>query len=255
MSNDNRNESREFLKVSSLLALPMRNHSLFAANGRRLVAWVAIIGALLGWINVGLYVAATGGDFSIVFKPAIFLALPLTSRSYFYAAMVLDTLGFYLPFLVVGGYLWSLLRDKHGAVIDIAALCIVTYVVMGIAGASILFAALPPLATMHATGDALAKAASEGAWLAVASAAQHGLWVMEGPVMGFWALVMGRAMRVSGMPYGRLLMAVGVCYASGFVAGVLGLTELGELIEMVFIVMLPLWALLSGIALLRQRGD
>ncbi|MDB6145611.1 MAG: hypothetical protein JWP80_4655 [Pseudomonas sp.] len=229
-------------------------HSLFAANGRRLVGWVAIIGALVGWINVGLYVAATGGDFSVVFKPEVFLALPSQAHNYLHSAMVLDTLGFYLPFLIVGGYLSALLRNEHGAVIDMATLCIVTYVVMGIAGASILFATVSPLAVMHAAGNAQSKAASEAAWLVVVNAAQHGLWVMEGPVMGFWGLIIGSAMRASGMPYGRLLMAVGVCYASGFVAGVLGLSQLGEVIQMVFIVLLPLWAFLTGVALLRQRA-
>jgi len=233
----------------------MTTNSLFPANGRRLVGWVAIVGALLGWINVGLYVAATGGDFSIVFKPAAFLALPATAHGYFCAAMVLDTLGFYLPFLLVGGYLWSLLRSAHGALIDIAALCIVIYVAMGVAGASIQFAALPPLAAMHAAGDAIAKVTSEGAWLAVASSAQHGLWLMEGPSMGFWALVMGRAIRAGGMPYGGLLMAVGVCYASVFVAYIVGLRQLGELIEIAFVILLPLWSLLIGSALLRQRAE
>ncbi|TPG76410.1 hypothetical protein EAH78_18820 [Pseudomonas arsenicoxydans] len=226
---------------------------LHAADGRRLVGWVAIIGALLGWINVGLYIAATGGDFSVVFKPEVFLALPSQAHNYFHSAMVLDTLGFYLPFLIVGGYLGALLRNEHGTVIDMATLCIVIYVVMGIAGASILFATVSPLAAMHSAGDPLSKAASEAAWLVVANATQHGLWVMEGPVMAFWGLTIGSAMRASQMPYGRLLMAVGVCYAGGFVAGVLGLSQLAEVIQMVFIVLLPLWALLTGVALLRQR--
>ncbi len=77
---------------------------------------------------------------------------------------------------------------------------------------------------------------------------------MEGPVMGFWALVMGKAMRASGMPYGRLLMANGACYAAAFVAGVLRWWAVVELIQMVFLILLPLWALLWGIALLRQRA-
>ncbi|MBK5356571.1 hypothetical protein JFU37_29410 [Pseudomonas sp. TH41] len=228
-------------------------HSLFAANGRRLVGWVAIIGALLGWTTVGLYGAATGGDFSVVFKPEVFLTLPSQAHTYLHWAMVVDTLGFYLPFLIVGGYLWSLLRNEHGAIIDMATLCIVTYVAMGIAGASILFATVSPLAALHTAGDALNKAASEAAWLAVANAAQHGLWIMEGPVMGFWGLVIGKAMRASGMAYGRLLMVVGACYISAFFTGVLGLEEMEGIIQAVFFILLPLWALLTGIALSRQR--
>ncbi len=227
-------------------------NSMSTDNGRRLVGWVAIIGAVLAWTNIGLYMAAFAGDLTLVYQPALFLSLPAPAHSFFHASMVLDSLGFYLAFLVIGGYLWSLLRAEHGALIDMAALCIVTYVVMGIAGASLLFSTVSPLAAMHAAGDPMVKAASEAAWLAIAAGAQQGMWLMEGPVMGFWGMVMGRAMRASGMPYGRLLMVVGACYAAVFIIGILNFWAVAELFQMVFLVLLPLWALLTGMALLRQ---
>ena len=229
--------------------------SLNKMNVRRLVGWVAIVGALLGWINIGFYAAAVGGDFTVYYQPAVFLSLPASAHSYFHTSMVLDTLGFYLPFLVVGGYLWSVLRVEHGPLIDIAALCIVTYVLLGIAGASLMFAAVQPLASLHAAGDAAVKAGSEAAWLALAHGSQQGLWLMEGPVMGFWGLVMGKAMRASGMPYGRLLMVVGALYASVFVVGVLNLWAVAELIQFVFLILLPMWAVLTGVSLLRQPAN
>jgi hypothetical protein len=224
-------------------------------TARRLAGWVAIIGALLAWSEIGVYMLALGSDLALVYKPAAFLSLPTSAHTYFHASLVLDTLGFYLPFLVIGGYLWSVMRVEHGALIDMAALCIVTYAVMGIAGDALLFATVSPLAAMHAAGDPTVKAASEAAWLALATGAQQGLWIMEGPVMGFWALVMGSAMRRSGMPYGRLLMVVGICYAAIFVLGVLGLWTVAEQFQLVFLLLLPLWALLTGISLLRQRAS
>ena len=68
-------------------------------------------------------------------------------------------------------------------------------------------------------------------------------------------LVMGSAMRRSGKPYGLLLMVVGFCYAAIFVLGVLGLWAVAAQFQLVFLVLLPLWALLTGIALLRQRAS
>ncbi|NEX23561.1 hypothetical protein G3480_25330 [Thiorhodococcus mannitoliphagus] len=221
---------------------------------RRLAGWVAIVGALLAWSQIGLYMAALSGDLAVVYKPAVFLSLPAPAHDLFHASLVLDTLGFYLPFLVIGGYLWSVMREEHGALIDMAALCIVTYAVMGITGDALLFASVSPLAAMHAAGDPAVKAASEAAWLALATGAQQGLWIMEGPVMGFWALVMGSAMRRSGKPYGLLLMLVGFCYAAVFVLGVLGVWSVVAQFQLVFLVLLPLWSLLTGIALLRQRA-
>ncbi len=224
-------------------------------TSRRLAGWVAIIGALLAWSEIGVYMAAVNGDLAAVYEPAVFLSLPAHAHDYFHASLVLDTLGFYLPFLVIGGYLWSVMREEHGALMDMAALCIVTYAVMGIAGDALLFASVSPLAAMHAAGDAAVKAGTEATWLALASGAQQGLWIMEGPVMGFWGLVMGSAMRRAGRPYGLLLMAVGVCYASIFVLGVLGIWAVAQQFQLVFLILLPLWALLTGISLLRQRAS
>ena len=73
--------------------------------------------------------------------------------------------------------------------------------------------------------------------------------------MGFWGLVMGKAMRASGMPYGRLLMVVGALYASVFVVGVLNLWAVAELIQFVFLILLPMWAVLTGVSLLRQPAN
>jgi len=227
----------------------------FGDPARRPTGWVAIVGAVLAWATVGVFMAATQGDLGILLRPAQFLALPAAAHQQLVVAMVLDCLGFYLPFLVVGGYLWSRLRAAdaaHGAAVDIAVLCIVSYALLGMAGASLLAATVQPLAAAHAAGDAAAKAGAEAAWLAVAYGVQHGLWLLEGPVMGFWGLAMGRALRAAGLPWGRLLMAVGVCYAAIFVAALLELVALVELLQFAFLLLLPLWSLLIGIHLLRQ---
>ena len=231
------------------------SNALNVDNGRRLAGWTAIAAAVLGLLTVILFACSMGGDLSVVYQPAVFLSLPASAHSMFHAAMVADSLGFYLAFLLIGGYLWSVLRAEHGALIDMAALCIVTYALLGVAGASVLFASVAPLAAMHAAGDLAVKAATEASWLAIATATQQGLWLMEGPVMGFWGLVMGKAMSASGMPYGRLLMVVGALYASVFVVGVLQLWAVAEVIQTAFLVLLPLWALLTGIALLRQPAN
>jgi hypothetical protein len=43
---------------------------------RRLAGWVAIIGALLAWSEIGVYMLAVDGDLAAVYKPAVFLSLP-----------------------------------------------------------------------------------------------------------------------------------------------------------------------------------
>ncbi|WP_339675570.1 hypothetical protein [uncultured Zhongshania sp.] len=228
----------------------MQNTSNYS-DGRQFTAWAAIIAAIQAWACAGFYAAATGGDFGMVLRPAEFLALPTTAIDQFWLAMILDCLGFYLPFLIIGAYFWARLRPDHGVPMDMALLCIVVYVILGTAGAGIQFSTLHPLVVAHAAGDSMSQAASEKAWLAISHAAQ-GLWKLEGPVMGLWGVVVGRAIHRSGMPFGRLLMFVGLCYATAFVTSVLGLTVVFELVQLIFILLLPLWALLTGIHLLRN---
>lgn len=222
----------------------------FVSDGRRLTAWTAMLAGLLAWACAGFYAAATGGAFGMVQRPAEFLAQPTRAIDHFYFAMLLDCLGFYLPFLIIGAYFWARLRPQHGVPMDMALLCIATYAILGVAGAAIQLAALHPLVVAHALGDPASRAASENAWLALTHAAQ-GLWLLEGPVMGLWGWLVGAAMRRSGMPFGRLLTAVGLCYAAAFVSGVLGFSAAFELIQLLFILLLPLWSLLIGIHLWR----
>jgi hypothetical protein len=114
-------------------------------------------------------------------------------------------------------------------------------------------AALPPLAEAHAAGDALVRAATENAWLALVHAAQRGLWWLEGPLMLFWGIVIGRALLVSGARHARLLIACGVLYGVYFASSLTGPADAAEVVELAMLFLLPLWALLTGVDLLRQR--
>ena len=144
----------------------MQNTSNYS-DGRQFTAWAAIIAAIQAWACAGFYAAATGGDFGMVLRPAEFLALPTTAIDQFWLAMILDCLGFYLPFLIIGAYFWARLRPDHGVPMDMALLCIVVYVILGTAGAGIQFSTLHPLVVAHAAGDSMSQAASEKAWLAI----------------------------------------------------------------------------------------
>ncbi len=98
----------------------------------------------------------------------------------------------------------------------------------------------------------MARTSSETAWLAVVNAAQGGLWRMEGPLMVCWGIVVGRALWATGDRLGVLLMACGGLFGLVFVAGIAGFAEAGQVLELATLVLLPLWALLAGLKLLRR---
>jgi hypothetical protein len=221
-------------------------------SGHRFAGWVAIVGSIFAWLSVCCLYAATAGDVDAVFHPATALGLDAAAQQWFRLAMLADIFGFYLAVLIVGGYLWSSSRHEVSALSDIAMLSLLVYVVLGIAGASMQLAALPALAEVHASGDTSVKIAVQSAWLAIVTATEHGLWWAEGPVMGLWALLMGPVIRRQGRRFGLLLTACGILYLVAFGAEFLSLRTIAELCETLGVLLLPLWLLLTGIALVRN---
>jgi hypothetical protein len=69
--------------------------------------------------------------------------------------------------------------------------------------------------------------------------------------MGLWTLLLGPILRRQRRAYGALLMGCGVLYLVAFGAEFLELRAIAELCEALGVVMLPLWLLLAGIALVR----
>lgn len=223
-------------------------------SGRRYAAWAAILGALFTSAMLACYLIATGGDLTAMSNPAWALAMTPTAQNWFLAAMLTDSFGVYLPFLLIGGYLWSTLRPRFGTPIDMATLAIVCYVLLGLAGTSMQIAALPALATAHAAGDAVVQAATESAWLTVITTTQGGLWPMEGPLMAFWGIVVGRALLAIGSRLGGLLVGVGVLYGAYFVAIFMKAAGAALMIELIMVGGLTVWMLLTGVSLLRKGG-
>jgi hypothetical protein len=220
----------------------------------RFTAWTAIVGGLFAYANVALVLVVTGGNTALILDGAGMLALPAAARDLFRWGMFADILGFYLPVLVIGAYLWHRFRDRTGAMGDIALLAIALYAIVGVCGAAIQLAALDPLARLHAGGDAAARAAAEAAWTAIAHASQKGLWWSEGPVVLFWGRVVGAQLATEewGQPRLVLLKTTGWCFGLFFLSGMFAaLDTLMKAMLVIVVLIFPLWMLSFGAQLLR----
>ncbi|MFU7447617.1 hypothetical protein ACM73Z_20950 [Pseudomonas aeruginosa] len=221
----------------------------------RLTAWSAILGGIFAYLNVGLMTAATNGDMAVTLLGASMLTLTAEARQLFRFSMFSDLLGFYLPLIAIGCYLWSTQRQEAGTKGDMAALAITIYVVLGLTGASLQLAAVNPLAQLHAAGDAATKAAAEAAWTAIANASQKGLWWCEGPLVLFWGLIVGAQLKKAGWSRSILLplTLVGWCFGIAFIAGMFQeLDQLSYLLLVIIVLIFPAWMMAFGIKLLRR---
>ena len=224
-------------------------------SASRFTGFIAVLGSLMAFFTLFAMLTSTDGDMTILFDPAALLSSSAQAHVWLRTGMLADIFGFYLPFFVIGGYLWTHQRQQGGAMVDMAVLFISFYVVLGAAGAAVQYAVLPALAQTHLHAEPMYKIASESAWAAVVYGSQKGLWWLEGPLMLFWALVSGTQLRHQGWGFGRLLMLSGVVYGLYFASSLLGVpATLVELLSTLAVILLPIWMLLFGIDLLRGRN-
>lgn len=220
-------------------------------DGRLLAGWAAIIGAVMGSVCLLAYLAVTGLDLTRMFDPAFALTLSSGDAAMFRLSMIADCFGFYLPVLALGVYLWRRLRPQGGLAIDIGILFLVISTLLGVAGAILPVAVLAPLAELYATGDAAARHAAGAAWITLIQGSQYGLWVMEGPTLGFWALVTGKVLRHQGEKLGAPLMLLGLGYVLYAALMFIGAERIAQLGLLVVLPMQVVLIALFGIRLLK----
>ncbi|MCO5397512.1 hypothetical protein [Ralstonia soli] len=222
-------------------------------NALRFTAWTSIIGGLVAYATVGLSLSVAGSDMEMVFHGPSMLGLPTETRDLFRWWMLADVFGFYLPFIVIGGYFLHTFRDELGALGNMVTLAVGLYVISGITGAVLQMATLHPLAQIYAGGDETTKVAAATVWSAIAHATQYGLWWVEGPSVFFWTPIAARLLKAAGFGGTILLRIVGWFFGLFFMFGFFpGLNALASACETVVVLALPLWMLLFGWQLLRR---
>ncbi|MEQ8799001.1 MAG: hypothetical protein RJQ08_08635 [Salinisphaeraceae bacterium] len=229
--------------------LPDHNYE----EGRVLAGSFAVIGAVMGGVCLLAYLAVTGFDLRLMFDPAFALTLSAGDAALFRLSMIADCFGFYLPLLALGVYLWRCLRPAAGVALDVGILFLVISTLLGIAGAMLPIAVLGPLAELYASGDAAARHAAGAAWVTAIQGSQYGLWVMEGPTLGFWAVVTGMALRSHGARLGIPLVLLGIAYAVYAGLMFIGADHIAQLGLLVVLPVQVLLMALFGIGLLRNK--
>ena len=222
-------------------------------NVARFTAWNAILGGLAACATLALSVVVTGGDIEMVPHGSAMLALPAEGRDLFRWWMLADVLGFYLPFVAIGGYFVHTFREELGALHEMIAIAVAVYIVCGIAGAVLQLSTIHPLAHVYASGDEGAKVAAGAVWTAIANATQNGFWWVEGPLVFFWTSIAARLLKKAGWHGSFLLHIVGwgfgVFFVFGFFPSLAAVTDAGETVG---VLALPLWMLTFGWQLLRR---
>ena len=98
----------------------------------------------------------------------------------------------------------------------------------------------------------MAKQAAGTVWATISQGSQNGLWPMEGPTIGFWAIVNGLLLRKNKSALGFPLVLVGFGYF-GFAALLFsGFPKAALLLELFLLPVQVVWLSLFGLSLLRK---
>ncbi|MEG0341614.1 MAG: DUF4386 domain-containing protein [Acinetobacter sp.] len=220
-------------------------------DGRGFTACVALIGTVMASVCLLCFLAVTGFDLHQIFKPEFALKLSVTDQTLFRTSMIADCFGFYLPFLVVGVYLWRKFRPAGGLLSDTAILFLVISTMLGITGAVLQASVLTPLAETYMSGDRMAQQAAGVVWATISKGSQNGLWPMEGPTIGFWAIVNGLLLRKNGSSLGLPLTFVGLGYVAFAALLFSGFPQVALLLELVLLPIQVIWLGVFGLNLLK----
>lgn len=218
--------------------------------GRALTGWVALGGAAMALTCTLSYLAVVGADVDAMSRPAFALGLSPSGLALFRLSQVADCLGYYLPFVAIAAYLGGRLRPTNGAAAIVAPFAFVS-ATLGVAGSGLQVAALPALIGAHATGDAAVQRGAESAWLAVVEGSQNGLWLMEGPSLGFWGVVTGILLWRKGARLGLFLCVIGAAYLAYAGLSLIGAHRFAQALELAILPAQVSWEALFGVSLLR----
>jgi hypothetical protein len=167
--------------------------------------------------------------------------------------LLLDLLGYYLPFLPLALFLEHWLKGKNPLWLRFFTTCGVGYILIGAVGAVTLAVVQPPLISAYAQASTEQRAILTTIFETVWNIIYGGVWNILGELLGgIWFFGVGWFLRSERRLLGIGSMIVGASAFLDSLGNMLGIEILALLGLSVYILLAPIWALWLGIDLLRK---
>lgn len=226
---------------------------LIERSFQRTAGIAALLALPLAFGNTYTMLLAMDFNLEAVLDPLAVVASGPQAAELWRWSMVLDMLGYYLLIVPLTIVLWRWLGARGGAWGDLFALALLSYSVVGAAGAAIHAAVIPPLIHAHAAASEAQQAILQVVFLGAHDAVMYGLWNLLDALasavgwLGFGVLLLRqrRAIGVATLVLGASALADGI----GVIVGVEVLASAGL---MMYLFLAPVWAAWLGLDLLRR---
>jgi hypothetical protein len=167
--------------------------------------------------------------------------------------MILDMLGYYLPLLPVALFLWRWLRARNPNWVLFYTSCGLGYILIGVIGAAILAAVLPPLINAYAQASVEQRPVLETVFSAIGNMVYGGMWGILGVLLaGIWFLGIGLLLWDERRLFSIFSIILGISALLDSFGNMFSVETLASISLYIYLLLAPIWALWLGIDLLRK---
>ncbi len=219
----------------------------------RSAAVAAIASLPLAVGNLIAMLATVHFDLSGMTNPLVLLHAGTAAAPLWRWSMVLDILGYYLLIVPLILLLHNSLRPRSPNWVDLFALCLVAYCIIGAIGGAQLATPLPMLIREYATGRGGNPASLQAVFTGYTDGIYRGTWnLLEEFLAGIGWIGFGMVLRVERRRLGLLTVVLGVACLADSCGTALNVDAISSVGLTVSLVLAPIWAVWIGLGLLRQ---
>ena len=227
----------------------MNDHQSF----QRFAALAAIISFPLALGSIVLSGMALDFNMEASTNPALLLSVGADGASLSRWGMILDMLGYYLPFLPVALFLQRWLGPRNPDWVRFYTICGLGYIFIGAIGAATLAAVQPPLINAYGQASLEQRVALETVYITMWNMVFGGLWNILGELLaGVWFLGIGLLLRDERRIFSIVSIILGASALLDSLGMILNIEVLALLGVAIYVLLAPFWALWLGIDLLRK---
>ena len=222
---------------------------------QRLSAVTAILAALLAFGSGALGWAAMSGNmtFALLADPSLMWAIAGLKADALRWSMILDIFGYYLLLAPLALWLWRWLEPKSPNLVRLCTFCGLAYLLIGAIGAAVLVAVAPPLINAYPQALSQQRDLLEVVFSGFINTVFLGLWnPLEIILGGVWWLGIGRLLHGERRWLANLSLILGGFALLDAAGRILNNTAVFAVGLSGVLLLIPIWALVFGLSLLRQ---
>jgi hypothetical protein len=219
-------------------------------------ATLAIVSLPFGAASVVASLVAAKYNVNALSQPLIILRAGSAAAEWWRWSLIFDLLGYYLLIVPLTLCLRNMLRPRNPGWVDLFALCLLIYSLIGAIGAAVLAAVTPPLIDAYSAATPSQRTILEVVSTTYSNAVYRGLWnLLEVFVAGFGWIGFGYLLGVGRRPLGIASVVLGVACLVDALGSALKLNLAAMTGLSIYLVLAPIWGCWAGISLLRHEME